>query len=659
MISPVATEKHSSERRILGEFLSDCTPHLLRPVLSWAEDEVVMPSGPFEGYDFDSGRLPYSRLLLNELGKWQRHVITGPTQSGKSFHAFVLVIMYYLFERQEDVIVGIPDDNMAGDKWLEDIKPVIEKSRYRNLLPKTGPGSKGAGKLKKIKFENGRFLRFMSAGGNDKQRAAATARVLIVTETDGMDVVAGTSQEGQTKIQQLEGRVRAFGDDALKFFECTVSTADAFTWDQYKSGTASRIAHQCRGCDAWVSPEREHLVGWQDAKDEIEAGELGRFSCPECGILYSEDDRVEMNNSALLVHKGQEVTPEGEIVGPVPRTHTLGFRWSGFQNLLFPTSMLAEEEWVAAHSEEPELADIARKQQAWAMPAENPNIEKTALTQEIVRGSDRRYAGRCNGSKRGEVPDGVDMLTAFIDCGKRELQWVVEAKVDRQIQVVDYGVFQTELPDIVGDEVAVERAIRDLTAEIEGQYPYLDCGLVDGNEWGDTVRPSVDSLPAVWNTSHGLPKYVHPTEANKAKEVPADGNENWHWSFVNGFWVVNFNPNKLKHLIHSGYLIKPLDTDGNRISGSVTLFGDNPNTHVDFSKEITAEEWVVEYKPGKGDVSRWNSVRRRNHWLDCSVGCKVGRLIVANERFSKEQDDMNPVSEIEIEIDPRLSRFAT
>ncbi len=458
LISPAATEKSTEALAIRG-FLADCKPPELRPFPEWAESEIVMPSGPFEDHQFRLDRLPYSQLLLEELGKWQRHVITGPTQSGKSFHAFVLVIMYYLFERQEDVIVGIPNINMAGDKWLEGIKPVIEMSSYAHLLPQSGQGSKGGTKLTKITFANGRFLRFMSAGGNDKQSAGATARVLIVTETDGMDTVAESSQEGQTKIQQLEGRVRAFGDDAVKFFECNVSTESAFTWDEYQGGTASKIVHQCKACDAWVSPEREHLVGWEDAKDEIEAGELGRFTCPECGVFYSDEDRLEMNQGAMLVHKGQEVTPEGEIVGSLPRTNTLGFRWSAFQDLLYSTSMLSREEWVAANSEEPKVADIARLQQAWAMPAENPNVEKVPLNVEIVRGSDRRYAGRCSGLVMGDVPDNVDILTASIDCSKRELQWSVEDKVNRRIQVVEYGIFQTELPDVVGVETAVERAV--------------------------------------------------------------------------------------------------------------------------------------------------------------------------------------------------------
>jgi phage terminase large subunit GpA-like protein len=546
--------------------------------------------------------------------------------------------MYYLFERQENVIVGIPDINMAGDKWADDIRPAIAKSSYAHLLPKTGPGSKGAGKLQKITFEHGKFLRFMSAGGNDKQRAGATSRVLIVTETDGLDVVAESSQEGQTKIAQLEGRVRAH-EDAVKFFECTVSTEDAYTWKNYLAGTQSRIMHPCRGCGCWVSPEREHLIGWEDAQDEIEAAELGRFSCPECGILYSEDDRLQMNLQARLVHKGQEITPEGEIVGSPPRTLTLGFRWSAFQNLLSSTAKLSKEEWQAKRSEDPELADIERRQQVWALPAVNPNIEKVPLDVDIVRGTHEGYKGRCNGIPRGSVPNGSDIVTAFIDISRRFLQWKVEAKVDHHIHVIDYGFHETESPDIIGEELAIADAIVELTKQLEARFPLLDLGLVDCGNWRQTVISTLANLPDLWRPSHGLADrehYRHPSDSTRDKIIPSDGCRLWYWSLDDsGGWVVNFNADAMKHRVHGGFQIRPQTETGVYARGCVTLFGNRPGDHTEYAKQITAEEFVREFVKGKGFVAKWHKHRKANHMFDGAVGNAVARLIVNNWRFDE------------------------
>ena len=45
-------------------------------------------------------------------------------------------------------------------------------------------------------MSNGATLKFMSGGGGDKSRAGFTARVLVVTETDGMDTPGHPGREG-------------------------------------------------------------------------------------------------------------------------------------------------------------------------------------------------------------------------------------------------------------------------------------------------------------------------------------------------------------------------------------------------------------------------------------------------------------------------------
>jgi transposase InsO family protein len=66
----------------------------------------------------------------------------------------VIPILYHLFELEETVICGLPDMDMASDKWRENLLPAIQSSRYRELLPKSGGGSRG-GKVESIQFGNG------------------------------------------------------------------------------------------------------------------------------------------------------------------------------------------------------------------------------------------------------------------------------------------------------------------------------------------------------------------------------------------------------------------------------------------------------------------------------------------------------------------------
>jgi hypothetical protein len=104
-------------------FLGQSRPRRLRTMRQFAEQEIVIPEGPFQGRKFRCARQPYTGLWFDAVdsGIWNRYVATGPTQSGKTLSCFVIPMLYHLFELGETVICGLPDMDMAGDKWREDI----------------------------------------------------------------------------------------------------------------------------------------------------------------------------------------------------------------------------------------------------------------------------------------------------------------------------------------------------------------------------------------------------------------------------------------------------------------------------------------------------------------------------------------------------------
>ncbi len=154
---------------VLSQAIRQTTPQLARPISQWVEQEIVIPTGQYAGNQYRHSRHPVSRIWFRELDRnfWWRHAVVAPTQNGKTFMGYVIPVVYHLFELGETVIVGLPDMRMADDKWQMDFLPVIEASRYRDLLPSTGEGSR-SGKIKSaVRFLNGAILRFMSAGGRD------------------------------------------------------------------------------------------------------------------------------------------------------------------------------------------------------------------------------------------------------------------------------------------------------------------------------------------------------------------------------------------------------------------------------------------------------------------------------------------------------------
>lgn len=627
------------EQTVVTEYWRQCAPVRLRSFGHWAESELRLPSGPSEGRRYRLDRLPYARLLFDELGKWRRHCITGPTQSGKTLHAFVFVILYYLFEMHEDVIVGVPDLGMGAVKWDKDIRPVILRSAYRDQIPRRGPGSKG-GTPTLITFRNGRTLQFMAGGGGDKQRAGATAKVLLITETDGLDQIATTSREGQDKISQLEARIRAHGMDARLFMECTVSTHNARTWQEYQQGTRSVIQCQCPVCSAWVAPEREHFVGWDNAETRLEAGERAAFSCPDCGVLYSEQQRRDMNLGAKLVHRGQELTPDGELIGEPPQTDTLGFRWSAFHNLLAPSSLIGMEEWTAQHADNPMAADIVLKQQVWCLPAEDTTTERVPLTIGIVRGSAAGYHGRCNGRAEWSAPEWCEAMTAHVDVGMRVLNWSVNAHgADKRRDVIAYGATPTEQPDVIGPEEAILSGLHRVREIIERNCD-IDLALVDCGYQGNrrhqknprrVVYEFVISSGDQWAAAMGLSRWIRKDETDAIQ--PSLTGAPWYYSrqeyLEQQLWVVDFDPSAFKHLSHGGYLIQPHDDQNNRVAGSVTIWGDDAKAHNEFATQLNNERFEVDHKTGRSEWKRHGP----NHYFDTDVGNLVAKSVLDSIRL--------------------------
>ena len=285
-------------------------------MLAFAEQEIVIPSGPFEGLKFRADRQPFVRHWFDAVdsGRYSELVITGPSQSGKTLVGFVIPLLYHLFEVGETVIAAVPDRDIAADKWEQDIEPVLARTRYRDLLPSSGSGSKG-GRSASIKFRNGTILRWMTAGGGDKSRAAFTSRVVCFTETDGFDIRTSTSTEAD-KIKQIEARTRSYPRDLRRIYkECTLTTDLGHTWQRYSQGTRSRILLPCPHCSECVAPERDDLVGWKGADSDEVARQASAFYCPSCGEQWDEEQRREANARSLIVHRGQQVE-DGHVTIP-------------------------------------------------------------------------------------------------------------------------------------------------------------------------------------------------------------------------------------------------------------------------------------------------------------------------------------------------------
>lgn len=621
----------ASEARYLLEHSLERPPRSMR---AWAEDEIILPNGPHRGKQFRCHRMPASGLWFDlvDSRRWQIHVATGPSQSGKTLCCFVIPTLYCLFEKQQDVIVGLPNLDMAASKWIKDLRPVIRESRYAEFLPVRGPGSKGATKLRVIEFQNGTHLTFMSFGGGDKSRAGETAPNLIITETDGGGEATETSDESNP-IEQLLARTLAYDLDAFVVMECTVSTTIGQTWVRYQAGTASRIVRPCPACTHWVTPDREHFRGWQTADNEIDAGDMAGFCCPTCGVKWTDKQRFQANARSKIIHRGQAIDRSGTILGELPKTRTLGFRWSAVDNTFRSSAMLGSLEWSKARDVDQDSAKKALDQFQYAIPWKPDDEEDDFLDPYTAM-------KRMGNTQRNVVPYDHDVVTVATDIGDRKIHWVAISwcSDDARATVVNYGVVEV-FSKRLGPEKAILAALRYIRDKI------LDGGFPQENS-AETIFPLQWWVDAGWRTKtifkfareceqtekwyrrvhaavgRGAGKqYRRPyTEKFKRDRNTVHVGDDFYFSRLKKYQtdLAIVNADAWKSFVHARMLTPVMGEGGELQPGAMTLFVPESGDHSQFCRHLAAERETTVFFPEKGELKIWKTLSRANHFFDAT-----------------------------------------
>lgn len=84
-------------------------------------------------------------------------------------------------------------------------------------------------------------------------------------------------------------------------------------------------------------------------------------------------------------------------------------------------------------------------------------------------------------------------------------------------------------------------------------------------------------------------------------------------------FLFEVNADHWKTWVHER-LATPLDEQG-----ALTLFQAPAHEHLSLAKHLTAEKKTEEFIAGKGVVTRWEWIRRNNHWFDALYNtCAAG-----------------------------------
>ena len=597
---------------------SQPAPH--RSMVQFAEEELILTTGPRRGLRFRADFMPWTRLVLEEFdhGRFRRFFLSGSVQSGKTLVGFVLPTMYHLFEIGESVIIGVPKIDLAQGIYEERILPSIQVSRYAALVPRKGPGSRGGKITSAIRFGNGATLRFMGAGGGDAQRSSFTARVVVLTEIDKMDEPGKASREADP-VTQIEARTRAFGDRARVYAECTMSTERGRIHREVSEyGTDTRIVFRCPKCRRPVALEREGFGGWQESPDLPTARARAFFACPGCSARWTEQDRQLALREPALLSRGQAVEPEsGEITGAPPATDTFGFRWTALASGLLTMADIAEAEYRADHSGNTEDAK-ALAQFTWAEPFREEVLDVARPRVETVLQKITQH-------ERRAIPPQTLKLVLALDVGSYVIWWtLIGWQDDAQGHVIDFGGIDVPQEGGKKNPVAVLSALRAFRENVinpgwgapsGGRRP--DLAIVDsGYEQEVVYRWVVESGQGRYLACRGFGTSSRNGlwhSGGQSTPTRQQGNE-WRISLQPlGIRLFEVHGDYWKSAVHDGF------SAAQGAPGSLTIFRgatNDPALRI-FARQIVAEQREMDPRADRELKIKWVVLSKQNHYLDC------------------------------------------
>lgn len=609
-----------------------CRAPKLRTHGEFFEEEMVIPTGPFENFRAKIKRQPWTGHFLRELNssRWNHCNLIGPGQAGKTFNGTAEPLLYHLFETKETVVFGAPDEDTGADKWQVDYLPMILKTRYREFLPRKGEGSEGGRFHNMIQFGNGARLKMMTGGGGDTSRSAFSSRVAVITEAGKLAVRSESSDE-TSKLQQIMSRVRSHDLNYRIYTECTLETPQGVMWQWHLQGSNSRVVKPCPHCGKYVCPDKGDFVGWENAPDDMAAMDLGHWVCPECKERITDDERREMNHRGVLVHRGQEVTPAGEVVGPEPRTMRFSFRFNAFDNQLVSARGIAKELHDAEQDQDQESAQKKIQQFLWALPWESPSLEEIVL--EVKTLIQRQGSGG-----KGFVPAWCERLTVGVDLRKRQLHYVVIAwRQGFAGQIIDYGILSVR-----GDSLPVDEAIYEALLELRD---ICEAGWQVIGKEGEVRIPD-----AVWFDSHygweGCYAFTRDPKTDRTRYRPVEGvgsgdykkrtkysrpkaksanikyvGDGYHREVrpASRVVVVEIDVDHWKTKVQQGLAIMPAVDGGIPLAGSLVLFETKlQQEHTTLARHLTSERAQTVFEPGVGERKVWVRIGGENHFLDAA-----------------------------------------
>ena len=292
------------------------------------------------------------------------------------------------------------------------------------------------------------------------------------------------------------------------------------------------------------------------------------------------------------------------------------------------------------------VADLGEKAVATEIdndPPEETGPVGSGLTWETI-------IARCSGLQRLQMPMNTMCVTAGIDLGKYRCHWTLTAWSHGAAGVIiDYGVAEVTGTDIAQDnessEPMIYKALLNWRDEIlgktlvdaAGEERKLDFCFIDSGAFTNAAYEFVKQVGHPFHVSKGV--FPYKRKERSSDTLIAGANLHAQRLQASGVWLYELDTSYWKQWVHERFLSPTFDEQNMLRKASLSLFeSTRSRNHMTFAKHIVAEEYVSEFKEGKGSKQYWRVVNDNNHWLDatylaCAASEVCGVKLIAPTEF--------------------------
>lgn len=566
--------------------LSPAERRALRPperlsVSQWIDRHVILGGDSSEPGPYRTDRTPYVREWQDSAGlPWVHQVtIQKSTQVGGS-QALLNVLAYAIAADPGPITWVMPTREDAAEFGENRVQPMIDLCP---ALQGEVTGERFDAKARQIKFKRARVL-FRSARV-PKELAQYPARWLFGDEAGKWPQ---WTQDEAAPFDLARERCRTFWNHRI-YLNSTPTVEAGLISVEFQRGDRRRYHVPCPHCGAF-QVLRWAQVKWPAGIDNEKAMRTARsawYECEACSKPILDEHKRTMLSAGWWCPEDIDPTPylfDGQLLLPYERApHRSYHLWAGYSPWLAWWELAAE---FLRSKDNP--ATLQNWVNSWLG---EPWVERTEDTKpEELRAC-------VGGYHRGEVPEGVRVLTAGVDVQKRFLVFTVRGwGNDLESWLIDHG--RVESFDMLAGVLFAKAWPRNIM---------LRAVFIDTNYRPAEVIDFARRYPAVVKLCRGVELDTPvPFRAESVEKHPRTG------ASIGGMKCWHTNVGMFKDL-----LSQSLRVGGIAGAGAFHVYDDVDQTYLD---EMTSEHKIM-VRSSDRERERWvkKAGHRQNHYWDTEV----------------------------------------